>query len=1252
MKKFLKFLLFIIIWIVIAALITFGAVLLDQPASTGLYISLFLFIFWIVFKTLKKIIVQYNAKKRVQNLINTEDPEYKSKRSGFLTSLFSFQSSDNMSRRFKKLLETLKKSELRKKGDPLSVLPWFLIMGPSKSGKTSSFQYGKMEAPSFDDMATQSDGYNWLLYNKGIVIDTPDIDFSSVDNISKKEWNTLLSLLRKQKSSEPLNGIVVTVSYDKLNNSDESHLYDIGKTYQARITETMKLLKVRVPVYILVTKCDLMEGFEQWCEILPTSSLDQPMGFAVKEEIDDIPSMVTESIDSIVSHVKDLILKGIQSDTKNEKLLRLPGGIDKLKEKLISFGAGIFQNNPYQESPIARGIYLSGISSENLINKDQRTGLFLKQFYNNILPADRKMISTLSSAEKAEALTKKYIMGGWSVAFIALILLLSSVYFSNISYLEKIVKESAGQFVEKSDLNQNIKTMNNLKEMIRDVDDETGSWLTPWFEIGEKPVFMQKMEKIYVERFKKDILLDLDKLYFEKISFKRGAENRSLVMGGYSLQVASTQDLNKAKKLVSSLKTENHAAFYTGPDNNRWYRVCFDKFKTRREANEKLVNLNNNGFDRELIVIKVNTPLKVKPKAAVFVKKNAKIIKSLIKRINILSSFIRGADFDDVSELPDAFEDDTFNSYNKSIVNDISALNKLYIQYLFWSKERSGFENKLKELKDLLVNLLKSNKNEFSWLISLANDQVKKGELYNIASFWPGSGRISPEIKIPGAFTLEGKAYIDDFIDKLVLSLPDSQHLKTMKSSFNKMYLKEYLKAWEQFALNFSNGSGSLQNRQEWIDMIDLIASSKNPFFRAMNLMISEIKPLEELKEKPEWLELLLTYDKFLAFGPDTGVDNSKRNKTLSKMALKTISKLGPVGKSIAGLGKSGMKTKKKLGGKGKTSAERDLVLEDAGKALGEYVKALQEVSFSSASRTVSFASMVNYFSKPDNPGSGEGPEARAYKSIHTLKILIGKDNRHNKAFWKLYSGSLDFVYDYLVKEASCDLQKKWTENFLVEIEGVPEYKLKDLMFGGSGKIWEFLNGDAAPFIKKRYGKGFVPSIIKGRVIPFKTNFINYISRGRDQQQSKEGSYPVLIKSLPVSANRDALSQPSSVTLTLDTPNKAQTLKHFNYTASKTFKWNDKCGDVHLAIQVASMTLKKRYTGAGAFIKFLKDFRYGSQRLLPKDFPKYKKTLENLKIEFIDIQFKLSGHEQVISSQGKIPSLQPPKSIISCWSNY
>ncbi len=194
-----------------------------------------------------------------------------------------------------------------------------------------------------------------------------------------------------------------------------------------------------------------------------------------------------------------------------------------------------------------------------------------------------------------------------------------------------------------------------------------------------------------------------------------------------------------------------------------------------------------------------------------------------------------------------------------------------------------------------------------------------------------------------------------------------------------------------------------------------------------------------------------------------------------------------------------------------RSSDEQLQVLEDTGKALGQYRQALMDAAFNVNARGASFKAMSDFFSNPDEPGAGDGPEARAYQSVHRLQVLIGKANRFSKPFWEIYAGPLELIRDYMLNEACCELQKRWDNNFLVEIQGVSEYKLNELIFGPQGKLWNFLDKDAAPFVSRAYGKGYVPTQVQGKSMPLTPEFVSFISRGRESVQTREDSYPVVI---------------------------------------------------------------------------------------------------------------------------------------------
>ena len=97
-------------------------------------------------------------------------------------------------------------------------------------------------------------------------------------NCHKDEWQKFLTLLAKYRKKEPLNGLVVTVAANKLVESGFEALEEDGRSIRRRIDELMRVLGAKFPVYVLVTKCDLIQGMTQFCDSLPEKSLDQAMG--------------------------------------------------------------------------------------------------------------------------------------------------------------------------------------------------------------------------------------------------------------------------------------------------------------------------------------------------------------------------------------------------------------------------------------------------------------------------------------------------------------------------------------------------------------------------------------------------------------------------------------------------------------------------------------------------------------------------------------------------------------------------------------------------------------------------------------------------------------------------------------------------------------------------------------------------------------------------------------------------------------
>jgi len=131
--------------------------------------------------------------------------------------------------RWKKAIETLRKSHLKKQGNPLYVLPWYMVIGESGSGKTTSLSSARLATP-FADLGrvrgvSGTKQCDWWFFEQAVVLDTAGRYAIPVNgDRDRDEWRKFLSLLLKYRRKEPLNGLIVTVAADRLLKSHTDEL--------------------------------------------------------------------------------------------------------------------------------------------------------------------------------------------------------------------------------------------------------------------------------------------------------------------------------------------------------------------------------------------------------------------------------------------------------------------------------------------------------------------------------------------------------------------------------------------------------------------------------------------------------------------------------------------------------------------------------------------------------------------------------------------------------------------------------------------------------------------------------------------------------------------------------------------------------------------------------------------------------------------------------------------------------------------
>ncbi|MHC8323240.1 type VI secretion system membrane subunit TssM [Pseudomonas sp. GB2N2] len=274
--------------------------------------------------------------------------------------------------RFKDALKTLKTSSLYRGRSERwrSDLPWYLLIGPQGSGKTSLLDFSGLEFPinridrklTRDTLGTRH--CDWYFADHGVLIDTAGRYLTQTDAaVDSSAWSTLLDLLRKRRRNRPLNGVLVTIPVEMLVGENEEDLELLSRQVRARLQEVHQTLHVDVPVYLVLSKADTLLGFDEFFDQLTREESEQVLGtsFRRAQSGTDVTVLRAEFEELLRRLNSQVIMRMHQErDTQRRgRILDFPHQLGQIGERLCVFVELAFSGNRYQRASQLRGFYLT-----------------------------------------------------------------------------------------------------------------------------------------------------------------------------------------------------------------------------------------------------------------------------------------------------------------------------------------------------------------------------------------------------------------------------------------------------------------------------------------------------------------------------------------------------------------------------------------------------------------------------------------------------------------------------------------------------------------------------------------------------------------------------------------------------------------------------------------------------------------------------------------------------------------------------
>lgn len=163
-------------------------------------------------------------------------------------------------------------------------LPWYMVIGPAGSGKTALLREGFPSDIIYTPEAVRGTeqrcyitphvGKQAVVFDvDGILCEQPDTEI-----LHRRLWEHWLGWLVQKRARQPLNGLILTLDLPDLLTADKRRREHLLQILRGRLQDIRQHLHCQLPVYVVLTRLDLLYGFGALFQSLDKSSRDAILG--------------------------------------------------------------------------------------------------------------------------------------------------------------------------------------------------------------------------------------------------------------------------------------------------------------------------------------------------------------------------------------------------------------------------------------------------------------------------------------------------------------------------------------------------------------------------------------------------------------------------------------------------------------------------------------------------------------------------------------------------------------------------------------------------------------------------------------------------------------------------------------------------------------------------------------------------------------------------------------------------------------
>ncbi len=1113
-----------------------------------------------------------------------------------------------LSRQWKDVTDLLKQSQLKRFGNPLYVLPWYMIIGESGSGKTTAITRSRLSSMLKQTVETkkivQTTNCDWWFFNHAIVLDTAG-RYVSPDGSDQdlQEWHYLLSLFTKYRPGEGLNGLVVVVSADALLSGDSELLERQGRSLRERIDHLMRMFEKRFPIYVMVTKADRVYGFTEWVGQLTDAESQEAMGYLHESgsDVRDERGFATHAIKAISERLRtmrlDMAMRGVPV---SPEVLMLPGEVERLKEGLQVFLASVFGENPYLEHPYLRGLFLtSGRQEASLPSRlnalmgsasdpvkpslTGQKGLFIHDVFARILPKERYVFLAGRIVSRWRTVSRNMALTSWLLVCSAFAVFVVVSYQTTASTIDRIHSQIPANF-------------------------------TNAMSIGGASVGTQSSDETDPKAYQKNV------------------DNLSTLLQTVRVLLAERSDWRTSWLAYS-------------PDVKKLEKTLEELFVRKfRLIQQKTTGVNQVGEQ----LMQGDDPVR-----------KAYAILAAVRYSNMLTARMNGASYDELRAMPQVPAQSSAENF--SLNDQVRAgMSELVPAAIAWSDSDDFYLKMSLKKNRALITKVAFDQRQMPWLIEWA-DSLSSVAPIRAVNFWRPDVLQNDDLVIKPGLTKAGSQQIDSFLTELLAALGNSPESVSHVDFFRTQYQRQRFEAWRELSRGFYSFGNVFGVEPAWRDVVSTLGTRTSPFYMFFQKVNEEFSGLSQ-KDSPEWLTFVRIFhdvqSRALSSAPLKGASN-----IVSAINTATAGVLRPNvntgGVSLVGAVQAATKD---------IDSYESIVksLQAAAIQAQGGIRADLKMAQSYFSGTAELATDLSVLRALEQNLLQFRKDSKYDKPENEIiwRVIFGPIDI--LATYVLEQASCQIQKDWESKVISRSQLATSPKEASTQLFG--EQGTVWAFVDGPGK--NFINRSASGFSAAKYQNYQMP--FTGEFMDFLnqavTTRVSQLVKQQRAASSDKKTAKLSLAAYPLSVNPTAKVRPYSATLVMQCVDAVIELSNLNMQANDSFVWSpDQCGETTLEIEVDNMTLTKRYPGPLGLPTLLEEFQDGARVFTPTDFPAAADRLDELDITEITIRYDITGRTELLQLaqdyqyllEQNTPSTQPALSRMDievptragrCWS--